>query len=308
VNRALSILSFNEWEKVDWIIQKNSELGVGTISIAEYPSVLKELFDAPIVLYYRGDIELLSSKLMLAVVGTRSMSPYGKSVVARLVPPLAESGFTIVSGMARGIDGEAHRKTLDSGGKTIAVLPSPFDNIYPQLHSDLYYRILEKGGLVVSEYHPGTLMNKYLFVQRNRIIAGLSQGVLVVEGNSKSGSLITASLAEGYGRDVFAVPGPVTSELSTGVNELMKRGAIITTDAKDIFEHYSLIFKESSYRKKSDLQNARKILGMINPEGSTINDLMDLSGLKMGELLFELEVLESEKRVSKDELGLYFLC
>ncbi|OGG02941.1 DNA protecting protein DprA [Candidatus Gottesmanbacteria bacterium RBG_16_37_8] len=201
----------------------------------EYPEMLTQIADPPIVLFFRGNIErLLQMKNKVAVVGTRNMTDYGKRATIRIVSGLVESEVTIVSGMALGIDTVAHRTAIDYNGSTLAVLGTGIDIIYPAGNYHLYWKIVKEKGLVISEYPPGQTGNKMTFPARNRIISGVSKGVVVVEGDRKSGALITAKFALEQGREVFAVPGPITSVNSQASIYLMKNGAQIATDADDI--------------------------------------------------------------------------
>lgn len=203
-----------------------------TIGDPRYPQRLREIFDPPIVLFARGRVELLQS-IALGVVGTRRPSPYGLAVAERLSADLAAAGLTIVSGMARGVDTAAHRGTLKAGGDTVAVLGCGADLVYPSENRKLAAEIAAKG-LIVSEFPMGTTAFPQNFPIRNRIISGMSVGVLVVEGAQYSGSAITARLALDQGRDVFAVPGNITSKPSWGPNLLIKQGAKLVQDWNDV--------------------------------------------------------------------------
>ncbi len=190
-------------------------------------------------LFYSGDFIPLLDKPRIAIVGSRKLSQYGREVTYKLAYDLAKQGIVIVSGLALGIDSVAHRAALDAGGQTIAVLPSGLDNIYPSSHKDLGIEIVSKGGALVTEYpeNRGTPL-KYQFIARNRIIAALSQGILITEAASKSGSLHTANFGLELGLDIFAVPGNITSSNSEGTNKLIKDGAALITSAQDIVELY----------------------------------------------------------------------
>lgn len=202
-----------------------------------YPGALERIPDPPAGLYCRGNTALLDT-FCIAVVGTRLASDYGHRVAADFAGALAADGITVVSGMALGIDAIAHRAALDAGGNTIAVLGTGIENLWPKENERLGERIIEEGGLVVSE-HPGAKPgNKGAFPERNRIIAGLSKGVLVAEAAVKSGSLITARLAAEQGRDVFAVPGSIYWPRSAGTNWLLAQGAYPAHGPQDILEHY----------------------------------------------------------------------
>jgi DNA processing protein len=198
----------------------------------DYPDALRALPQPPPVLHVHGRLELLS-RPGIAVIGTRAHSTYGRDATVSFVVGLVRAGYTIVSGLARGIDGIAHRTALEVGGDTIGVLGTGIDVPYPPEHEELFHTVAERGCLV-SEFPPGTPPRKYHFPQRNRIIAGLSRGVLVVEAPVKSGALITAHYALDEGKEVFAVPGPIHNPTSCGPNRLIQDGAALVTSAADI--------------------------------------------------------------------------
>jgi len=214
--------------------EKMAETGtvVVTMGDARYPQPLREIFDPPILLYARGRVELLQS-IALGVVGTRRPTPYGLAVTERLSADLAHAGLTIASGMARGVDSAAHKGAMAAGGDTIAVLGCGADVVYPSENRKLAAELAVKG-LIVSEFPMGTVAFPQNFPIRNRIISGISVGVLVVEGAQYSGSAITAKLAMDQGREVFAVPGNITSKLSWGPNLLIKQGARLVQDWNDV--------------------------------------------------------------------------
>ena len=203
---------------------------------AAFPALLAAIHDPPPQLYLRGSGEVSLLELpAVAIVGARACSSYGRSVARSLARELAAAGLVVVSGMARGIDGEAHRGALDASGRTVAVLGCGVDRDYPAAHAELARRICENG-LVVSEYEPGVEPAPWRFPARNRIIAGLCRATLVIEARERSGALITADFALEEGRDVLAVPGEITSSLSGGTNALLRLGATPVTCAADVLE------------------------------------------------------------------------
>ncbi len=214
--------------------------GVGILTLAspEYPRYLKEIFAPPPVLFVRGDASVFTLPCM-AVVGTRSPTAYGRSAARLLTKELVGEGFVIASGLARGIDAIAHETCIEQGGRTIGVLGCGIDILYPSDNAALAGKIRFAGALI-SEFPMGTRPEPFNFPRRNRIISGLSAGVLVVEGGEKSGGLITASYALQQGRDVFAVPGPITSPQSAGTFNLIKEGAIPARSGREIAEALSL--------------------------------------------------------------------
>jgi len=218
-----------EWEK--------KRIGVLTLADPEYPSLLAKTYNPPAVLYYRGKFPVDS--LLIAVVGARRASSYGRNAALGLAGALTQAGAGIVSGAARGIDTAAHEGALENKGYTVAVLGCGIDIVYPPENAKLLERIAEQGA-VVSEYAPGTPPLAKFFPARNRIISGLAKGVLVVEAAEKSGSLITADFALEEGRDVFAVPGSIFSSNSKGTNRLLKTGAKLVDTVEDILEEYGI--------------------------------------------------------------------
>lgn len=221
-----------------------------TILDPDYPARLKTIHDPPPVLSASGSFDE-SDHHAVAVVGTRDATPAGLAVAERLSRGLAEVGFTVVSGLARGIDGAAHRGALEAGGRTIAVLGCGIDRTYPAMHRSLRKKVEERGA-VLSELPPGAQAHPYHFPKRNRIISGLSLGVIVVEAAPQSGSLITARLAAEQGREVFAVPGPVLSEQSRGTNGLIKQGAKLVETVEDILDELTAQCEPSFLTRMQD--------------------------------------------------------
>jgi DNA processing protein len=214
--------------------------GFRFLSSRRLPPLLRAIHDPPPGLFVRGDAELeLLGRPAVAVVGARACSAYGSSVARRLGRELAAAGVVVVSGLARGVDAEAHRGALDAGGSTVAVLGCGIDRDYPAAHAELARRIAQTG-LIVAEYAPGVEPAPWRFPARNRIIAGLCAATVVVEARERSGALITADLAVEEGREVFAVPGEIGSALSAGTNALLKLGASPLTDAADVLDVYGL--------------------------------------------------------------------
>ena len=210
----------------------------------DYPSSLRPLRDPPVLLYCKGNLPDLSRKLCISVVGTRSMSEYGKGIAYRIGYELGAAGAVVVSGMALGNDGVAAAGTILAGGSTVAVLGCGIDIVYPREHQTLFEEILRRGA-VMTEYPPGTPPAKQNFPTRNRLISGLSQGTVVVEGDLRSGSLITARTAILQGRDIYAFPGNVGETNSAGTNSLISDGAAIALSARDILENYAFLYRDS---------------------------------------------------------------
>lgn len=201
----------------------------------DYPKLLQQIYDPPWVLFYRGDLSLAQHDLSLAVVGARRHSAEALPKMQKVITPLIRSGWCIVSGLAYGIDAMAHRLTLSEKGRTIAVLGSGVNRIYPSAHERLA-NIIAKKGLLLSEFLPDQPAQKWQFPQRNRLISGLTKGTLVVEAKKKSGSLITADQALEQGREVFAIPGSILNPYSEGTNQLIQQGAKLVLSSQDIKE------------------------------------------------------------------------
>lgn len=218
-------------------------LGVETLTSEDksYPKMLKEIQDYPPVLYVKSrNINNIFKQKAIAVVGTRTPTDYGRKATEMIVKQLVARGWMIVSGLARGVDRIAHETAIKNKGLTIAVLGTGFDNIYPPEHKNLVEEIVKTGGAVISEFPLGSKVEAGNFPARNRIISGLSLGVAVTEAAQDSGSLITASHAANQGREVFAVPGPVTSKFSAGTSQLIKKGAKLVWDVNDILEELNI--------------------------------------------------------------------
>lgn len=286
--------AFNPEQEIDKINQSGSKLIF--IEEKDYPLLLKEIPDCPPFLFVKGDLEILRlSSKKLAVVGSRKYSSYGQEVIFKIIPPLATSGVIIVSGLALGIDALAHQGTVEAKGKTVAVLGSSIDFIYPVENYHLAERILNSGGLLLSEFPPGTPPLKQHFPRRNRIIAGISDGVLVIEAAMESGSLITARLALDYNRDVFAIPGDIFRETAYGVNKLIQDGAILTTNAEDILTNWQISSKLEKdkiiIRPLSPAEEA--LLKLLSGEPMPIDEIGEKAGIpasQSAQLLSQLEL------------------
>jgi len=255
-----------------------------------YPPLLAAIYDPPRRLYLRGRrVELLAGPCV-AVVGARSCSPYGAHVARALGRELSRAGAVVVSGLARGIDGEAHRGALEAGGPTVAVLGCGVDRDYPAAHAELARRIVEAGGLVVAEYAPGVEPAPWRFPARNRIIAGLCAATVVVEARERSGALITTDLALEEGREVFAVPGEITSALSAGSNALLRLGATPATCVADVLESFGLVPRAAERTPLSPA--AERALAAVQAAAAGADELARATGLEAGELAAALVELE----------------
>lgn len=219
---------------------KEENIKLITIKDKEYPEKLKEIYDKPICLYAKGNIKLLN-EFSLAIIGCRKNSEYGKTVTKAVTKAVVQKNMTTISGLAKGIDSICHKETTNFKGKTIAVIGSGLDVIYPRENKGLVEEILTNEGLIISEYPLGEEPKKINFPARNRIISGLSNGVIVIEAKLKSGTMTTVDFALEQGKTVFAIPGNITNINSQGTNELIKQGAKCVTCMQDILEEYNFI-------------------------------------------------------------------
>lgn len=279
---AEAILRFDSFDEVEKEIEEVYKCGGYLIAYddSNYPPALKKIPDPPIVLQVKGTIEA-DDALSIAVVGTRRATPYGRATAANLARELARCGVCVVSGLARGIDSEAHTGAISANGRTIAVLGTGLDVTYPPENRKLRERI-ERHGAVITEYPPGAGPEPWRFPARNRIISGMTLGCVVVEAPPKSGALITANLALEYNREVFAVPGNINSSKSRGCNNLIKEGAKPVTCVDDILEEFDIdktaALSQSKTRKIT--QDEKKILQSISPEGTILEDIIQATGMQ----------------------------
>jgi DNA processing protein len=308
-----AIKSSEPREKAAREIEELVRLGGEGLTLANerYPKLLRETYDPPIVIYCLGDIASAFSQPAIAIVGSRRCSTYGRNVAEKLSRELAERGVTIVSGLARGIDSAAHRGALDGRGMTVGVMGTGLDAVYPKENRKLAARIAEHGALV-TEFPLATPPASQNFPFRNRVISGLTLGVMVVEGAERSGSLITARLAYEQGRDVFAVPGNITSAKSFGPNYLIQDGAKLVQTWRDVIEELPAEMKaailsaergeqtiKQAVVEKVDLADSeRKVLKMLNTDDPVhIDQLILKAGLTSGELMNALLKLEMLDRI-----------
>jgi DNA processing protein len=262
-----------------------------------FPQSLAQLPQPPYVLYCRGDVSLLKHTLALAVVGTRKITRYGEMVLEHIIPELVRHNVVVVSGLALGVDGCAHMHTLKQGGKTVAVLGTGVDkaSVYPRSHVHLAERMVQEGGLILSEYAPGTSARPYHFPIRNRIIAGLTLGTVVIEAQKRSGSLITALSALDQGREVFAVPGSILNTQSEGCHMLLEKGAHVVHDAWSILEHLSVsyVIQSQESHKECTMTKEEKNMLEIMRQPVSIDEIcirMQLSPARVSSTLSLLEI------------------
>jgi len=319
-------------------LEKLQRNGITVLAVDDenYPESLKNISDPSICLYVKGNSDLFKARSQnflapvgtlpagsgesqvaknfnsslsqntptyFAIVGTRKPTSYGQQIARKFAYELTEAGFIIVSGMAMGIDTIAHQAAMDAGGKTIAVLGCGVNIIYPAINYQLYQNIIKTGGMVMSEFPPDQTVLKGLFISRNRIISGLSCGVLIAEGGEYSGALITAKCAGAQGKDVFAVPSPINSEMSSAPNLLLKQGAKLVTTVEDIYEEFNM---KITPRKKEDIrkklsETERLIFDILQKNPQTIDDLAIKLDRTVSEILHTISVMEIDGVVEKNQ-------
>ncbi len=361
---AEKLEEFKNKFSIEGYIKKLKEKNVWFVTLEdeEYPELLKEIKNPPFVLYWRGNIEVLTdyarqprvsddarlqnsenqplnsaslSKIRhqpeaqpnfnssesglprstIAVVGARKTTEYGREVTKLLTTELVLNGFTIVSGLALGVDAISHMTALENGGKTIAVLGCGVDCCNPGENLSIYNSILEKGSCIVSEFPLGMKPTLWTFPARNRIIAGLSEAVLVTEGAQDSGSLITANFALKFNRKVFAVPGPITSSMSKGPYKLIQKGAKLVTDAKDIFEELKITNsklqspnKSQSTKFKTANKEEQKILDLLRNEALHFDEIVRKTKFSSSKLSSLLSLMEIKGLIKSLDGGMFSAC
>ena len=266
----------------------------------DYPARLKEIYDYPPLLYVRGSI-LGEDEWCLAVVGTRRPTVYGRQIAEEMATELARNKITIVSGLAKGIDAIAHQGALDAGGRSIAVMGGELDTVYPAENTALAKSLLKQGALV-SEYHPGTRPKAENFPRRNRIMSGMSLGVMVVEAGKNSGALITARLALEQNREVFAIPGSILSPTSIGTNHLIQEGAKLVSDYTDVLEELNLTAVAQQLEMKEIIPSSETeslLLKHIGAEATHIDEVCRASGLPMSTVSSTLAMMEMKGMVKQ---------
>jgi DNA processing protein len=276
---------------------------------SDYPSRLKEIYDYPPVLYVRGSL-LPEDEWCLAVVGTRRATVYGRQVTEEIVADLAQSKITIVSGLAKGVDSVAHRSALDAGGRSLAVFACGLDIVYPGENTELARRIIRQGALI-SEYPLGTKPKPENFPRRNRIMSGLSLGVLIVEADESSGAIITAHLALEQNREVFAIPGSILSPASRGTNHLIQEGAKLVRSYTDILEELNLTTVARQIEMKEIIpasDNESLLLKKLSAEPTHIDEVCRLSGLPISTVSSTLAMMELKGLVKQVETMSYVLA
>jgi len=303
VEKRNAINPNQEWEEL-----KKFNIQVTTIKDKEYPSLLKEIYSPPALIYIKGNLPE-NPDLSLAVVGTRKTTAYGRQITPAIVKDLAKAGVIIVSGLALGIDALAHQSCLEANGQTIAVLGCGLDQIYPLTNRGLANSIIEKNGAIISEYTLGTEPLKQHFPVRNRLISGLSRGVLVIEGDKDSGSLITAKCALEQNREVLAVPGNIYNITSAGPNNLIKMGAKAVTNAADVLETMDLELAQQFIKNEKIIAETKEeeiLLKLLSSEPIHIDELIQKSKLNTSVINSTLTMMEMKGKV-KNIGGMHYI-
>ena len=310
---AQEITAFDQWKEVEAELEQLARLNacLVTQTDAEYPERLRQIHDPPPFLYTRGSF-VSQDDLAIAIVGARTASTYGRKMARELAHELAGCGVCVVSGLARGIDSEAHQAALEAGGRTIAVLGSGLDVVYPREHIALAERIAESGA-VVSEFSFGSQPEAGNFPYRNRVISGISLGTVVVEATEKSGSLITAQCALDQNREVFAVPGPVTASRSRGPHRLIKDGAKLVESIDDILSEIAPVLARTDRAEKNETSvpvvplepDEERVFQLFPEEAVHVDTLITGSGLEPARVLEVLLGLELKGIVTQLP-GMYF--
>lgn len=265
-----------------------------------YPSILKHIKNPPQYLYCNGNINLLESP-EIAIIGSRVCTNYGKRIAIEFSKGLSEYGITIVSGMAKGIDSFAHNGAIEAGGNTIAVIPCGFNNIYPKENKDLYEKILENNGLIITEYEENEEADSKKFLERNRIVSGLTIGTLIIEGGYRSGTSITANLAKKQGKNVFCIPSNLESSKGITPNKLIKEGAFLVTEVEDIINKYpEMKFTRKKLKKVNEnvKEEYKDIYNCLDYEKTIhINEITKIVKLNISEVSYKLMMLELEDKI-----------
>lgn len=283
LNIKENIVKYKSLAYLDDIKEKLRHRDIKYVSIEDnhYPSKLKNIYNAPKLLYYKGNINLLNEGLSIAMVGSRKATAYGKHCATTISSKLSEMNINVVSGLATGIDSYSHMGCIKGGGKTVAVIGSSMDNILPRKNLYLSKEILENDGLIISEYGIDSKVYPSNYVHRNRIISGISDGVIVVEAAIKSGALITADFALEQGREVFSIPGSIHSAMSEGCHKIIKEGAKLVCSIEDILEEYKIINNKNkeNFKKYDNInldKKSRIIIDTIKNKGTLhIDEICD---------------------------------
>lgn len=301
LERLQQNMDLDKFKPVLQCIEKNN-IKYATIQSPEYPKMLKNFEDSPYGIYYFGDLNNLNETIAVSIVGSRLCSDYGREVARRISSDLSKYNINIISGMAKGIDSEAHWGCLNSGGTTTAVLGCGLDKIYPAENKKLYDRIKEKG-CIISEFLPGTPPFAFNFPIRNRIISGLSDLIIIVEASERSGSLITASRALDQGKQVMAVPGSVFSEKSKETNKLIRDGAYVFTGIESVLELLKISDKQEKKNKRviCSSKEMKKVYSILTDTPMHVDDIIRITNIDISliyELLLEMQLEDNIKCIA----------
>ena len=294
---------------VDKIIEFHEKQGIDILTYISkgYPETLLNIDTPPLALYFKGDINLLNS-FCITIVGSRKTTNYGVMVTEKFAKELVDYGVTIVSGLAYGVDTIAHKTTLEAKGKTIAVLAGGLDNIYPASNFNLAKQIVDSGGLLISEHRAKIKAEAYMFPIRNRIMAGLSRGVLVTEAHALSGTIHTKNYALDYGRDVFAVPGSIFSEASAGSNRMITNGhAKAVSKIEDIVEEYNLVSYIKVKEQRDFTEDEDQVIELLKEGQKTFQEIVECLGFETSRLNTLLTKLAIRGIIKKLAGNVYFL-
>lgn len=287
---------YSDYSLADSTIRKMRERNIGVITIldGDYPQRLRDIYDPPFTLYYQGDKSLLNSEDLIAVVGTRRVSSYGKNIMENFMPEFIKAGLIAVSGLARGVDSLSHKACLNAGAKTVAVVANGLDICYPPENYAIQEQIAQTG-LLISEYPLGSKPAQYHFPERNRIISALAEAVFIPEAGEKSGSLITADCAIEQGRELFVVPGSIFSPMSSGCNKKIKElQATIALSPDDVL---SALGRKSGGRERQAIQldmDSQAIVNLLQNGAKHFDEILDAAAINIGQLsgiLTQLEIL-----------------
>ncbi len=297
IKTAENFLRLRDKIDIDKVNKEVEKRGINYLTFEDtnYPNLLKQISNPPVVLYYKGDLKNCNLDKTLAIVGSRRASYYAKEALTKIISQLSGTDICIVSGLASGIDTTAHNAALDNNLKTIGVIASGFDYTYPASNKQLYEKITDGNGVIITEYYPTFEPLKFRFPQRNRIVSGLSHGTLVAEASLKSGALITANLTLEQGRELMCIPGQITNPNTEGIYKLIKNGAGIVTCADDILEYlnWEIIPLQKPLFRSVDLdEKETEILNALKIEDKCFDELITLTGINTDDLLMYLTTLE----------------
>lgn len=301
-HQAQSLVSRNRDVFAALAEMKRYDIRLVTISDKSYPSQLLELDDPPLWLFYRGELSNCDAKL-LSIVGTRKPSQYAVAAIEQLTPEWLLANIVTVSGLAYGVDASVHRRSLDSGGRTIAVLAGGLDKVYPTTHTQLADEIVRRGGLILSEYPPFVRPQPYRFPIRNRIVAGLSRATVIIEARAQSGTLTTARSAIDYSRDLFVLPGRITDEASVGGNLLIAAGATLLYSANQLAEYFGIRPAEAPTPNLDTAEG--QLLHLLTDASYDLDQLVAKTGMTIENILGLVTRLELSGSIFQDSAGRY---